>query len=59
MKSNLFDSVIMTILILAMFYVTYEAGYAMSERKHCIASGGHFSLDYYECLKGDLNERVR
>ena len=57
MKSNIFDSVIITLLILSFIYVTYETGYAMSERKHCIADKGHYSFDYGECLKGDLNER--
>lgn len=59
MKSDVWDSVIITIMILAAFFVTYHVGYEMSERKNCIANKGHYSWDYSECIKGDLNERNR
>ena len=59
MKSNILDSVIATLLILAVLFITYGIGYEMSERKNCIANKGHYSWDYSECIKGDLNERSR
>jgi hypothetical protein len=57
MKSNTLDSIIGTILMLVILFVTYQIGYGVSERAHCIANKGHYSLDYGECIKGDLSER--
>ena len=57
MKSNILDSVIVTLIVLAILFVTYHVGYEMSERKHCIVDKGHYSWDYSECIKGELNER--
>ena len=59
MKNNMLDSVIATLLILAVLFITYGIGYEMSERNNCIANKGHYSWDYSECIKGDLNERSR
>lgn len=57
MKSSMWDSVLITLMILVVLFVTYQIGYGVSERAHCIANKGHYSFDYGECLKGDLNER--
>lgn len=54
MKSNISDSVIATLLMLAVLFIAYWIGYEMSERKNCIANSGHYSWDYGECIDGGV-----
>jgi len=53
MKDNTLDSIVGTILVLVVLFITYQIGYGVSERAHCIAQKGHYSFDYGECIKED------
>jgi len=44
------DSLFLTVITLLTLFLAFYLGQELSERKHCIKNGGHYSFDYGECI---------
>jgi len=48
------DNTLTVMLVLLTIIVSGIIGYELSERKHCVQSGGLYSYDYGACIKGGV-----
>lgn len=44
------DGLMLTVITLLTLFIAFYIGQELTERKYCIKNGGHYSLDYGECL---------